>query len=669
VPGTATATRRLPVLHGVAVALGCWAVVAALSLAGAFAPLDLRIHDWRYWLRGQVPASDRIALVEVDDATIAAYHAWPLPRQTYALLLMALEESGAQVVGFDLLFLGPSDVEGDRLLASVTADRTNVVHAIAVSPEDLSMGAGEASIDRRQVLLRHGRPFTASRVAGARHMALPYDELLDAADALGHTAVAVDPDGVVRRIPEFVRYGDWVYPSLALRMVESAARSDTTLPQFEVAPDGLWLHHRNRPPVRVPMDDAGATAIAFAGDRESFHGRHSLLRVLQWYRDGDTTALRRAFRGKLVLVGTTATAEVVTDLGASPFVGSTPLVYMHANALDAAIGGRLERTPPAGLLLAALAALAAVLGALLAIWPLGLGTAMVGGAIALVAGADHALFVFGGYDVPATGALILPALTWATVEGYRRVLSDRDARVREREQQVARSIQQRLLPARPLALPGIEVFGVNVPAEAVGGDYYDWIPLGEERAAVALGDVSGHGVPAALLMSHLRASFHAEARPGVSTDAVVGAMHASLSRAVSPGRFATFFMASIDLRGHALAFCNAGHNPPLVVHDGTLTRLGATGIPLAMLEDSAWTEGAGELRPGDYLVLYSDGVTECPYRQEMYGEERLEALVLRLAAQGLSAAEFGRLLLADVRAFAHGDLRADDVTLVVVKRG
>jgi sigma-B regulation protein RsbU (phosphoserine phosphatase) len=169
-------------------------------------------------------------------------------------------------------------------------------------------------------------------------------------------------------------------------------------------------------------------------------------------------------------------------------------------------------------------------------------------------------------------------------------------------------------------------------------------------------------------MSHLRASFHAEAKSGVALQAVVEAMHASLSRAVAPGRFATFFMASIDLREHSLGFCNAGHNPPLIVHEGALTKLGATGLPLAMLEDSTWTEGTGEFRPGDYLIVYSDGVTECPYKQDMYGEERFEPLVLHLAAQGLPAAEFGRLLLEDVRAFAHGDLRADDVTLVVVKR-
>ncbi len=671
--GPAAPSQRLPVLHGIAVALACWAVVAVLARLGAFDPLDLRIHDWRYVLRGPLPASARIALVEVDDATIAAYRGWPLPRPAYALLITALEESGAQAIGFDLLFLDSSTEypEGDRLLAAVTAGRTNLVHAIAVLPEDPALGAGAAptpSSDTRAALIRNGRPLTALRTPGVQRISLPFDALLDAAGALGHTAVVVDPGGVVRRIPQFVRYGDWVYPSLSMRMVESAARTDTTLPQFEVSTDGLWLHHSGRARQRVPVDGEGSTAIGFAGDRTSFRSSYSLLRVLQWYRDGDSTALRRAFAGRLVLVGTTAVGEVATDLGATPFAESTPLVYIHANALNAAIEGRFERRPPAWLMLAALAVLAVLLGTLLARWPLGLGTAVVAGAVALVAAADHALFLAGGFDVPATGALLLPAFTWASLEGYRRVVTERHARVRERELEVARSIQRRLLPERPPTIPELDVFGVNVPAEAVGGDYYDWLPLGEDHLTVVLGDVSGHGVPAALLMSHLRASFHAEAKPGISTRAVVEAMHASLHRAVTPGRFATFFMADIALREPALRFCNAGHNPPLLVREGAITKLEASGVPLAMLDDSMWKDETREFRAGDYLVLYSDGVTECPYRHDMYGEERFEALVLRLAAQGLPAAEFGGALLADVRAFAHGDLRTDDVTLVVVKR-
>jgi serine phosphatase RsbU (regulator of sigma subunit) len=317
--------------------------------------------------------------------------------------------------------------------------------------------------------------------------------------------------------------------------------------------------------------------------------------------------------------------------------------------------------------LLALAGLSGAFGWLFAVLPLAASIATVGVGTMAIGGLDYLLFARGNLDIPPTAALLLPPLAWTAVEGYRRVATEREARIRERELQVARTIQRRLLPERPPQMPEFDVFGANDPAEAVGGDYYDWLPLGSDELAVVVGDVTGHGVPAALLMSHLRASFHAEARTGVAPRTIVGAVHASLVRAVESGRFATFFLAVLSRLGPTLRFCNAGHNPPLLVREGRMETLDATGLPLAMLEDASWTDEERQFRRGDVLVLYSDGIPECPWKQEMYGMERLESLVSGLAA-GRSAKEIGEAVLADVRAFAHGHLHTDDVTLLVVRR-
>lgn len=207
-----------------------------------------------------------------------------------------------------------------------------------------------------------------------------------------------------------------------------------------------------------------------------------------------------------------------------------------------------------------------------------------------------------------------------------------------------------------------------MPAEAIGGDYYDWVPIGGDRLAVVVGDVSGHGVPAALLMSHLRASFHAEARSGVAPRDVLGAVHASLCRAATRGRFATFFMALLPREGHELIWCSAGHNPMLLVREGAMEELGATGLPLAMVEGMGYTEERRGFRPGDVLVLYSDGIPEAPKGREFYGEERLKAVVAARVAAGDGAEAIGRALLADVTSYAGAGLTADDVTIVVVRR-
>jgi sigma-B regulation protein RsbU (phosphoserine phosphatase) len=169
-------------------------------------------------------------------------------------------------------------------------------------------------------------------------------------------------------------------------------------------------------------------------------------------------------------------------------------------------------------------------------------------------------------------------------------------------------------------------------------------------------------------MSHLRASFHAEARAGSSASAIVQAMHESLSRATETGRFATFFLALISRREHRLWFCNAGHNPPLLVRGGALQTLDGTGLPLAMIDFGTYEEAVRPFGPGDLLILYSDGVTEAQNRQDQYGEERLRARVLTLAAGSAGAAQIGEALLADVSAFTRGAPAADDVTIVVVRR-
>jgi sigma-B regulation protein RsbU (phosphoserine phosphatase) len=390
--------------------------------------------------------------------------------------------------------------------------------------------------------------------------------------------------------------------------------------------------------------------------------------VLQWYRDGDTTALVKAFGGKLVLVGVTAVGEVAADVGPTPFSEATPLVYIHANAVNAALAGRFLSRPSPWVMALVLVLCGLVLGVVVSRLTLGISAAVAGGAVLAVAGLDWALFRWADLDVPPTAALLLPPLVWIGVQGLLRRRSERQAREREKELNVARSIQRHLLPAGPPDVAEVEVFGENLPAEAVGGDYYDWLPVGEDELAIVVGDVSGHGVPAALLMSHLRASLHAEARAGRAPREIVQSIHNSLARAAQPGKFATFFLVLISRREPRLRFCSAGHNPVILVRAGENELLGATGLPLAMLESATYTDEERPFAAGDTLVLYSDGIPEAPVGRDFYGDERLQAKVGEFVRSGRSVPEIGQALLADVQSLAGENLAADDVTLVVVRR-
>jgi len=292
-------------------------------------------------------------------------------------------------------------------------------------------------------------------------------------------------------------------------------------------------------------------------------------------------------------------------------------------------------------------------------------------ALATLVGAaalDYGLFVFRDIDLPPLGALLVPPLTLAAVENAWRREAEHRARARAKELDVARTIQQNLLPSAPPEMAGLEVFGRNLPADEIGGDYFDWLELDDGQLAVVLGDISGHGIPAALLMAHLRATFHATAHGGRSPEDIVTAMNRSLARAVTSGKFATFFLGVISVRDKQLRYCNAGHDPPLLLRGGELHLLPANGMPLAILDSMEYEGKVETFDVGDALVIYSDGIPEAPIGKQFYGNERLRERALALARSGVAASAFVDDILADVRAVAGERMHADDVTLVVVRR-
>lgn len=661
--------HRLRAGRGLLLGLAAGAALALVASLGLLDSFDSRLFDTRYRVRGHQPAPDAVALVEVDDATVRAYDRWPLPRQAYAVSIHALQEGGAAAVGMDLLFVSRHANESlqDTLLVAVTEHNDGLVHAIGFLPRTSGYG-GDLEMDSANdaTLFGHGRPVSRQRFVKAAHASLPYPELLKAAEQVGHTALALDWDGVVRGLPPFVRYGDWAYPALSLQMVETAARHDTRLPQFETSEDGIWSR-RAQQRRRIPTDGLGNARFVYLGDERVFRHRVSLLEFLRWVQDGDTAAVTAFARGRLVLIGATAQGEATADIGATPFSESTPLVYVHANAVSAALEDRFLTRPPRAALALVLLALGACLGLVFVRLHLGQSTLFAALAVIGFAVADQLLFVGADVDLPATAILLLPPLAWSVVEGARRRQSERLALTRGAELDVARAIQRRLLPSEPPAFAGLDVHGLYVPTEAVGGDYYDWLPLEGGRLAVVLGDVSGHGVPAALLMSHLRASFHAEASRSSAPSEIVAAMNLVLSHATRTGHFATFFLAIFEPDGGRFRCCNAGHNFPWLVHAGAARSLEANGIPIAMIDGFVWDESVGVMEPGDTLVIYSDGVPDWEHRREPFGDERWKAAVLAQAARGGSAREIAERLLADLEAFGRGVGSADDVTLVVVR--
>jgi serine phosphatase RsbU (regulator of sigma subunit) len=244
----------------------------------------------------------------------------------------------------------------------------------------------------------------------------------------------------------------------------------------------------------------------------------------------------------------------------------------------------------------------------------------------------------------------------------------------ERELETARTIQQRLLPHESPVVPGFEVLGTSVPSLQVGGDYFDFLDQGEGRLGIAIGDVSGKGMPAALLMSNLQASLQGQVIHPSTVSEVVQRVNDLLVRSTDSQMFATFFYGVLDRSTATFTCTNAGHNPPILCRaDGSIELLKQGGLLIGMLVGVKYEQETVVLNPGDVVVLYTDGISEAEGGGDqtedgsnMFGDERLVELVRRSAR--LPATGIREAILSAVSAHATGVPQSDDITLVVIKR-
>lgn len=254
------------------------------------------------------------------------------------------------------------------------------------------------------------------------------------------------------------------------------------------------------------------------------------------------------------------------------------------------------------------------------------------------------------------------------VENARLVEEDLERERLEQELQLAREIQQRFQPAGAPSVPGFELQGISFPCYEIGGDYYDYIPRADGKVVIALGDVSGKGTSAALLMSSLHAAMHAQTNAHQTLAESIAAVNKYLAETIPANRFVTLFCAELDPITGTLNFINAGHNPPLIAHaSGTMEQLAAGGVPLGILPNAFFQEGRTQLQHGDVLVIYSDGVSET---QNATGEEFGAMRLYDVLARNLdsSAAGVRDKIEAALTKFAQGTDSVDDLTLVIVKR-
>jgi len=263
------------------------------------------------------------------------------------------------------------------------------------------------------------------------------------------------------------------------------------------------------------------------------------------------------------------------------------------------------------------------------------------------------------YDLRPWGCLLLLFIL---------MLELKDKLLAKDEIQFARQVQLALMPERQPSIDCWSVWSTSEPANDVGGDLVDYIDLPSERLGIALGDVAGKGLGAALLSAKLQASLRAVGPESTSLDELGTRMNNILNQDGLDNRYATLFYAEISPGSGHIRYLNAGHNPPFVLRgNGQVEDLPASSFPLGMLPTVAYEEGILDMEPGELLLIYSDGLSEATNREgEEFSPQRIRNLMPELNHETVQRA--GENLLADVRQFLESERPHDDLSIVLIRR-
>jgi len=237
----------------------------------------------------------------------------------------------------------------------------------------------------------------------------------------------------------------------------------------------------------------------------------------------------------------------------------------------------------------------------------------------------------------------------------------------EEELLIARKIQESFLPPKDPVLTGLDISGINIPSEQVGGDYYDFIPIIEDQIGIVIGDVSGKGIPAALIMASFRASLKAEIRNNYAIGTIFFKVNNLLYESIERENYVTAVYGVLNIKNRVFTFSNAGHNPPILRRkEGTIEYLTEGGVALGILQNHDYKEMVLGLNPGDLILFYTDGVTEDKNKAgEEFGTKRLEEILLENYA--LKARQIQDKIYQEIKDFTENKPGQDDFTMIVIK--
>jgi len=238
----------------------------------------------------------------------------------------------------------------------------------------------------------------------------------------------------------------------------------------------------------------------------------------------------------------------------------------------------------------------------------------------------------------------------------------------EEQMQIAKDVQTNLLPSNPPEIEGYNIAGICIPTYEIGGDYYDYIQLDNQNLAIVIADVSGDGIPAALIMSAFRALLHSQIKADNNPSEIMSVLNQQIPIVSRKRDFISVFYAKLNFKEHTCIYTNCGHNPPMLLRsNGKMELLEQGSAALNILTDAKFISGSVKLEQGDQIIFYTDGVTEVFNTDNVeYGFERLKKIILDSKDQ--SASEIITNIVNSTKAFSGTKLFRDDFTIIVLKR-
>lgn len=618
-----------------------------ILLLSFFRPLnnyELISYDLRFKLRPAPDISDEVALIEVSDDALKNFGAWPLPRDFHAAMVDVLRECGVRAIVFDILFSEPAAYDAEFCRAVEQA--RNVYLPLAFY------------LDKKQ---KNGYPRTGSSSV----LAGLVECLSKNAAGIGHINVDLDADGKLRKVPLFVEHNGDLIPQLGLKV--ACDRLGLNIKNISFRKDRLIIDER----LWLPLVDNNSFLVNYPGKwAESF--RHfSYFEILKSYaqrKEGKKPDLDLSqLKNKVCFIGLTATGT--SDFQPAPLENNYPLLGLQASVFNSLVNKEFITYIGFPLnFFIALFIFAVSLAACLRFRPLKalLGSLIIGIIYFIVA---VGIFIFFGIWADLFLPLLILLAVYVATTAYRFFAETKKRELLEKELEIARAIQQSFLPQELREFCGLDISSSMLPAKFVAGDLYDFIRIDDKKLGLLIGDVSGKGVPASLIMAQTISFFRIFARQHSDCAKVLGLMNKELCGRIS-ARFITCMYIIIDTADNKVYVSSAGHSP-LLFYRRKINRVSEieldAGLPLGVSDEVEYDNVLFNLEEGDKIILFTDGLFEA--RNSDNQEFGIERVKMMISQEGIKKSEelLGSIAN-EVNKFSLRCGQHDDITLIIVGR-